>query len=77
VDPEDLHKDFDPEREKHNPGAFLWQDVIGASSMKEALAPVECPYPGYKHELISLQKYLQMAKEEVLSERILLGLFNR
>ena len=65
VDPEVLHKDFDPEREKHNPGAFLWQDVIAASNVRDALAPVECPYPGYKRELVALQKYLQMAKEEV------------
>jgi L,D-transpeptidase YcbB len=65
VDPEALHKDFDPEREKHNPGAYLWQDVIAASNVKDALAPVECQYPGYKREEAALQKYLAMAKEEV------------
>jgi len=65
VDPEALHKDFDPERQKHNSGAFLWRDVIGARSVKEALAQVECPYPGYQRELVALQKYMQMAKEEV------------
>jgi len=65
VDPGVLHKDFDPERQKHNPGAFLWQDVRGARSVKEVLAQAECPYPGYQRELVALQKYMQMAKEEV------------
>lgn len=65
VDPESLHKDFDPEREKHNAGAYLWRDVIAAPSVKDALAPVECQYPGYKREVAALQKYLLMAKEEV------------
>jgi L,D-transpeptidase YcbB len=64
VDPKVLHKDFDPERHKHDPGAFLWQNVVGAASVKEALAPVEPSYPGYQRTLVALQKYLQMAKEE-------------
>jgi len=65
VDPKTLHKDFDPERQKHDAGAFLWQNVVGAQSVKEALARVEPPYPGYQRTLVALQKYLQMAKEEV------------
>jgi murein L,D-transpeptidase YcbB/YkuD len=65
VDPESLHKDFDPERQPHDPGEFLRKDVITAPSVKDALAPIECPYPGYQRELAALQKYLQMAKEEV------------
>jgi murein L,D-transpeptidase YcbB/YkuD len=65
VDPKVLHKDFDPELQKHDPGAFLWQNVVGAHSVKEALAPIESPYPGYQRTLVALQRYLQMAKEEV------------
>jgi murein L,D-transpeptidase YcbB/YkuD len=65
VDPKILHKDFDPEREKHNVGEFLWKNVVGAPSVKEALAPIEPPYPGYQRALMALQKYMQMAKEEV------------
>lgn len=65
VDPESLHKDFDPERLHHDAGAFLREEVIAASNVKDALAKVECPYPGYKREVVALQKYLQMAREEV------------
>ena len=65
VDPEALHKDFDPERQHHDPGAFLSEEVIHAQSVKGALAPLECPYPGYQRALLALQKYLEMAKREV------------
>lgn len=65
VDPESLHKDFDPERQHHDPGAFLREEVMSARSVKDALGKVECPYPGYQRELVALQKYLHMAKEEV------------
>lgn len=64
VDPKVLHKDFDPERQKHNPGVFLWQNVVRAPSVKAALAPIESPYPGYQRTLVALQKYLKLAKEE-------------
>lgn len=66
VDPESLHKDFDPERLHHDAGAFLREEVIAAQSVKNALAKVECPYTGYQRDVVALQKYLQMAKEEVL-----------
>ena len=65
VDPKTLHKDFDPERAKHDPGAFLFRNVVSATSVKEALVPVEPPFPGYHRALGALQKYLQLAKEEV------------
>jgi murein L,D-transpeptidase YcbB/YkuD len=65
VDPESLHKDFDPEREPHDPGSFLRKDVVGAHSVKDALAQLECPYAGYQRDLLALQKYLHMAKQEV------------
>lgn len=65
VDPQSLHKDFDPEREHHDPGSFLRKNVIGATSTKDALVQVECPYSGYQRELAALQKYLQMEKDEV------------
>lgn len=65
VDPESLHKDFDPERQHHDPGTFLREHVLGAQSVKETLASVECPYPGYQRELVALGKYLEMAKDEV------------
>ena len=66
VDPRALHKDFDPEVQKHDPGVFLSQNVVGASSVKDALAPIEPPYPGYQRTLAALQTYLQMAKNEVV-----------
>jgi murein L,D-transpeptidase YcbB/YkuD len=65
VDPKTLHKDFDPERTKHNAGAFLWQNVVAAPSVKDVLVPVEPPYPGYQRTLTALQKYLELAKQEV------------
>ena len=65
LDPKVLHKDFDPEREKHNAGEFLWKNVVGAPSVKDAVAPIEPPDPGYQRTLMALQKYIQMAKEEV------------
>ncbi len=65
VDPKTLHKDFDPDREKHNAGEFLWKNVVSAASVKEALAPIEPPYPGYQRTLAALQKYSQMASVEV------------
>jgi murein L,D-transpeptidase YcbB/YkuD len=64
VNPEALHKDFDPERKHHDAGAFLREQVVNAPSVKAVLAQVECPYPGYQRTLAALQKYLQMAKEE-------------
>jgi murein L,D-transpeptidase YcbB/YkuD len=64
VNPKILHKDFDPERKQGDPGKFLREQVAGASNVKEALARVECPYPGYQRTLAALQKYIQMAKEE-------------
>jgi murein L,D-transpeptidase YcbB/YkuD len=65
VDPKILHKDFDPEREKHNAGEFLWKSLVGARSVKDALAPIEPPYPGYQRTLAALQKYMRMVKEEL------------
>lgn len=64
VNPKALHKDFDPERKHHDAGEFLREQVTGAPSVKEALARVECPYPGYQRTLAALQKYIQMAKKE-------------
>jgi murein L,D-transpeptidase YcbB/YkuD len=65
VDPENLHKDFDVERQHHDPGAFLRTKVVSAQSVQDALKQVECPYPGYQRDLVALQKYLQMEKQEV------------
>jgi murein L,D-transpeptidase YcbB/YkuD len=65
VDPATLHKDFDPERRHHNPGEFLREEVVAAESVRDALAKIECPYPGYQRELAAFQQYLQMAKQEV------------
>jgi L,D-transpeptidase YcbB len=66
VDPESLHKDFDPERKHHDPGAFLQDLVMNAANVKAALAPIECPFPGYQRGRAALQKYLELAKAEVL-----------
>jgi murein L,D-transpeptidase YcbB/YkuD len=66
VDPRVLHKDFDPDREKHDAGAFLWQNVVTAHSVRDVLATIEPPYPGYLRTLVALQKYLLKAKEEQL-----------
>jgi L,D-transpeptidase YcbB len=65
VNPKLLHKDFDPDVHKHDPGAYLWKNVVGAQSVKEALAPIESSYPRYQRTLLVLQKYMQMEKEEV------------
>jgi len=65
VNPKVLHKDFDPDIHAHDPGAYLWKNVVGAQSVKEALAPIESSYPRYQRTLVVLQKYMQMEKEEV------------
>src|ERR1700747_343099 len=65
VNPKLLHKDFDPDVHKHDPGAYLWKNVVGAQSVKEALAPIESSYPRYQRTLLVLQKFMQMEKEEV------------
>jgi L,D-transpeptidase YcbB len=65
VNPKLLHRDFDPDIHKHDPGAFLWKDVVGTQSVKEALVPIESSYPRYQRTLVALQKYMQMEKEEV------------
>jgi L,D-transpeptidase YcbB len=65
VDPRILHKDFDPETHQHDPGAFLWKNVVAAQSVKDALAPIESVYPIYQRTLASLQRYSLMQKEEV------------
>lgn len=56
VDPENLHKDFDVERQHHDSGAFLRTKVVSAQNVQDALTQVECPYPGYKRDLIALQR---------------------
>ena len=65
VDPKALHKDFDQDTHTHDPGAYLWKNVAGAQSVKEALAPIESSYPRYQRTLVVLQKYMQMEAEEV------------
>jgi len=65
VNPKLLHKDFAPDIHKHGPGAYLWKNVVGARSVKEALAPIESSYPRYQRTLLVLQRYMQMEKEEV------------
>ena len=66
VDPENLHKDFDVERQHHDSGAFLRTKVVSAQNVQNALRQIECPYPGYQRDLVALQKYLQMEKQEAL-----------
>src|SRR6266436_6521694 len=65
VNPKVLHKDFDPDVHKHDPGEYLWEKVVGVQSVKEALAPIESSYPRYQRTLVVLQKYMNMEKEEV------------
>jgi len=65
VSPTTLHKDFDPDRKKHNAGVFLWENVTEAASVKDALIRVEPPFPGYERALTALQEYLKLAKAEV------------
>jgi murein L,D-transpeptidase YcbB/YkuD len=65
VSPTTLHKDFDPDRKKHNAGVFLWENVTQAPSVKEALVNVEPPFPGYQRALAALQEYMALAKKEV------------
>ena len=65
VDPKILHKDFDPERHKYDIAEFLRQRVINATSVKESLQGIEPPFPGYHRTIAALEKYLQLAKEEV------------
>jgi murein L,D-transpeptidase YcbB/YkuD len=65
VDPKTLHPDFDPERHKYDLAQFLRHRVIPASSVKDALQVVEPPFPGYRRTEAALDKYLQLAQEEV------------
>jgi murein L,D-transpeptidase YcbB/YkuD len=65
VDPKILHKDFDPERPEHDPGAFLAKEVINAPNVSEGLVQVEPPFVGYQRALVALAKYIQLAQEEV------------
>ena len=39
--------------------------MVGARSVKDVVDPIEPPYPGYQRTVMALQKYMQMAKEEV------------
>lgn len=64
VDPKNLHKDFDVERQHHDPGAFLRINVVGAKNVQDVLTRVECPYPGYLRDLVALQKYREMEKQK-------------
>ncbi len=65
VDPKTLHRDFDPVVHKYDLAELLRQGVMPAPSVKEALQEVEPPFPGYRRTIGALQKYLQLAKEEV------------
>jgi len=65
VDPKVLHKDFDPERPEHDPGAFLAAEVIEAQNVKALLAQVEPPLLGYQRTVAALERYLQLAATEV------------
>ena len=65
VDPRTLHRDFDPIVHKYDLAEFLRQGVMPAASVKAALQEVEPPFPGYRRTIAALDKYLQLAKEEV------------
>jgi murein L,D-transpeptidase YcbB/YkuD len=65
VNPKLLHKDFVSDVHQHDPGAYLWKNVVGAQSVKQALVPIESSYPRYQRTLVVLQKYVQMQKDEV------------
>jgi len=65
VSPETLHKDFDPERKRHDAGLFLRENVTQAASVKDTLARVEPPFPGYQRAEAALAEYMRLAKEEV------------
>jgi L,D-transpeptidase YcbB len=65
VDPKILHKDFDPERPEHDPGAFLAKEVINAPNVSEVLAQVEPPFVGYQRAVAALEKDIQLAQQEV------------
>jgi L,D-transpeptidase YcbB len=65
VNPKTLHRDFDPERPERDAGAFLAKEVVGAGNVLETLAVVEPPFVGYARAIAALQKYMQLAKEEV------------
>jgi murein L,D-transpeptidase YcbB/YkuD len=65
VDPKVLHKGFDPERPEHDPGAFLAREVINAPQVSDVLAQVGPPFPGYQRTVAALEKYLQLAQQEV------------
>ncbi len=65
VDPRTLHRDFDPVVHKYDLAEFLRQGVMPAASVKQALQEVEPPFPGYRRTIAALDKYLQLAKEEV------------
>ena len=65
VDPKTIHRDFDPERHKYNLAEFLRQRVMHATSVEDSLQGIEPPFPGYQRSIAALQKYLQLARDEV------------
>jgi murein L,D-transpeptidase YcbB/YkuD len=65
VSPTTLHKDFDPDRKKHNAGLFLRETVSQSTNVEDSLVRVEPPFPGYQRALNALHEYTELAKEEV------------
>jgi len=64
VNPKHLAFAFDEESKKYDLAEFLKDHVANGGDVAGALAPVEPPYPGYRHTIQALQTYTELAKRD-------------
>ena len=64
VNPNRLAFAFNVESKKYDLPEFLKDHVVQANDVANALAQVEPSYPGYRHTIQALQKYLQFARND-------------
>ncbi len=63
VNPKRVAFFIDDESKKYDLAEFLKDNVVNAPGVSGALAQIEPPFPGYRHTVQALQKYVQFAKD--------------
>ncbi len=64
VNPKYFHFGIDVENKKYNLPEFLRQRLVNSADVKPMLEGVEPPFPGYRRAEATLQRYLQLAKQD-------------
>jgi murein L,D-transpeptidase YcbB/YkuD len=64
VNPKQVKFSIKEKNSRYDLAQFLRQDLVTASDLNAALAPVEPPYLGYQRALVTLRHYLELARQD-------------